>query len=130
LGEYVTGDIPAPAKRGWSAEMRQTLEVAEQAHADSLGVVTPPLSDFEAAVLKWADGFEGLLTCLVDVRRGNTYSRLPLDNFWAYVRESQKRVDHEGDIEPPRQRDREVATKCRNAISAVHYEIETSLSKA
>ena len=75
LPELVTGDIPAPTKRG-SVVLTLELERMEQGTAPLY--VDMGLSPFEECVLKWCDTFELVLFCMEDLLMGNVYATAPL----------------------------------------------------
>lgn len=70
-GEYVTGDIPSPIKRmlGSAASVINNME--EQAVRMIHVRGTPPLTEWEHAMLKAADNLDGLITAMREVKRGN-----------------------------------------------------------
>lgn len=71
LPEYVTGDVPGPAKRA-SPRMEVLFEELEKGCAPLY--LDCNLTPYEEAVLKWCDTMELVLFCLEEVQMGNAYA--------------------------------------------------------
>jgi hypothetical protein len=85
LPEYITGDIPAPAKRN-SPQLAVILEEMEKG-------TTPLYQDFgltpaEEFVLGWADRMELALWCIEEVTMGNRYCIAPIHNVMKWMGET------------------------------------------
>lgn len=86
-GEYVTGDIPSPIKRmmGGGASVLNSME--EQAIQMIHVRGTPDLTEWEHTMLKAADNLDGLLTCVREVKRGNTQMAEVASVYAGYLKE-------------------------------------------
>jgi HD containing hydrolase-like enzyme len=87
MGEYRTGDIPSPVKRVLlTQDTLDQLEREEDKGVAMLGCgVHPALALNELGLLRFCDAAEGLLTCLLAVRRGDNTLALALRNFFRYT---------------------------------------------
>lgn len=59
LGEFITGDIPSPAKREFK-KLGDAADEAEEIAMQKLGLKMPRLTAIEKVWLKWADYCEAL----------------------------------------------------------------------
>lgn len=83
LPEFVTGDMPAPAKAA-SPALAILLEEAERGTAplyEEFG-----LTPHEESVLKWCDYMELVLWCLEEVQMGNAYAGPPARKALTWLR--------------------------------------------
>lgn len=87
LGEFKTGDIPAPSKRNMSRDMRDILDDMELEAIEDAGFPTELLSDDEVRLLKICDYCDGLSFCIEEVRRGNRAMASVGDNYISYLPE-------------------------------------------
>lgn len=87
LGEFITGDIPAPSKRNMSRDMRDVLDDMELEAIEEAGFDTELLSDDEVRLLKICDYCDGLSFCIEEVRRGNRAMVSVGDNYINYLPE-------------------------------------------
>lgn len=87
--EYVTGDIPAPAKRSGLVD-KAALEETEARIMISAGLLdcNPLLTDFETKLLKLADNLEGAAWYASEVIRGNGHATKPLNTYCAWLQDT------------------------------------------
>lgn len=84
LVEADFGDIPSPTKRGRSDAWRMELRAAEANRESELGIDVY-ISEGERRILKLADMFSGMFTCIKERRMGNTEVTTAYMNFKSYV---------------------------------------------
>lgn len=86
MGEYVTGDIPSPAKRRLDAESRDAINNLEE---ESMRAIHPELAialtAYEHKLLKLADNLDGLLKCIEERRLGNRSMDICYENYKSYL---------------------------------------------
>lgn len=92
--EHITGDMPAPTKRGLNdyccptRTFREVFGQYEEEQAEAFGVdLEQDLSDEDAWLLKLADSFDGMRFCVQERRMGNRHPKLneAFENFRSYV---------------------------------------------
>lgn len=88
LPELFTGDIPAPVKRS-SMELAQSLSDLES-DLHPLYRNNDDLTEYEAALLCWADRAELVLWCLEELRMGNTFVIPMVSRALGWIRASAK----------------------------------------
>jgi len=82
--EYYTGDVPAPAK--WdSPELKRELDALEGRFIDKHFIPHPQLDESEELLLKTADMLDLLLSCIEEVRMGNSYAEKLVSTAKEYI---------------------------------------------
>lgn len=87
-GEYATGDIPSPVKRGVvGAAVKEHLDNVEEEAVRALypNLPTIHLSGEEKVLLKFADLLDGLIKSTEEVRMGNVYAQECGRNYCRYL---------------------------------------------
>lgn len=84
LAEYVLGDIPSPAKRQYGIG-DQVNELEERLLTDVGLNVT--LAESEKRILKLADIFQGMTTCLREIQMGNAAMVAIFQRYASYAEE-------------------------------------------
>ena len=84
--EAVTGDIPSPAKRTWSADARNALSNLEDELLERHGF-DYPLTDDQYRQLKLADVFDGMMFCIEEANRGNKEVQTVGDTYYSYMQQ-------------------------------------------
>lgn len=87
VGEFETGDVPAPVKRASPiiANMFDAMEI--NACREKGGLATYHLSSYEKTVIKAADSLSGMYYCYTERRKGNVNLRDAFYRYVDYVRE-------------------------------------------
>lgn len=71
-GEYITGDIPSPVKRGFDDATKHRIDGMESSGVDFIHHRgSPDLTEWEHKLLKLADNLDGYLKCCEEIKRGN-----------------------------------------------------------
>lgn len=83
LGEWVTGDVPAPVKVA-RPDLRRILAEAEEEAVPAR--LQPPLLESEGRTLKLADIFDGMLFCAEEKRLGNAGIVPTFEAYYSYVK--------------------------------------------
>lgn len=84
LGEWVTGDIPAPTKRMLSPLARAELEKVEKDTLFDFNFYYALTPD-EITLIKLGDYFDGLSFCVEEARRGNRTLLSVADVYISYL---------------------------------------------
>jgi 5'-deoxynucleotidase YfbR-like HD superfamily hydrolase len=84
MGEWATGDIPSPVKRGMTEEGRRFLNNLEGAGAGACGG-WPCNFGVDHGLIKVADNLEGLITAMEELDRGNKDMLDCLDKYAEYL---------------------------------------------
>jgi 5'-deoxynucleotidase YfbR-like HD superfamily hydrolase len=88
MGEYAVGDIPSPVKREFDTDTRRQIENMEEEGVEGCGLPLVALNDSDVRILKMADNLDGLITCIEEVRMGNT-DLVPIgERYSEYLREA------------------------------------------
>ena len=95
-GEYISGDIPSPVKRGFDNDARRAVDALEEG---AIKVIHPyfeeQMTAEEAWMLKLADQLDGVIKCTEEVQLGNR-SMVPCgDNYRAYIEDVMAGRDHD-----------------------------------
>lgn len=85
MGEYVSGDIPAPVKRGLGIDAQAILEILENTGLSSIHHNLAPITTEETFTLKVADYLDGLLKCREEIRLGNMEMILVGEQYRKYL---------------------------------------------
>jgi 5'-deoxynucleotidase YfbR-like HD superfamily hydrolase len=84
LGEFWTGDVPAPAKV-LNPSLKDHLSVMDEHYLRGIGVETPLLSAAEISLVKAADILDLLWVARLEVQVGNTAYLDVLDRGFSYL---------------------------------------------
>lgn len=87
LGEYRTGDIPAPAKRNMG--IREVCANFEATVLSLNGIYLPGLTEEQERILSLADAADGALHCIAERRKGNINVVEIYKNFTNYLTHEQ-----------------------------------------
>lgn len=79
--EFVTGDVPSPAKRLMD---RTALDGLETSVMNDHCVLVPQLSPDMKKIFKFADNLAGIITCVFEMRMGNGHAEEAFSNFCSY----------------------------------------------
>lgn len=82
--EFVTGDIPSPAKREFG--IGEHVSELEQVVLSNHGFELPDIEPEWLRVVKLADCFDGMLKCVQERRLGNRFVKEAFLNWCGYVR--------------------------------------------
>jgi 5'-deoxynucleotidase YfbR-like HD superfamily hydrolase len=93
LEEKVTGDMPADAKR--KMQLRNIFKEYGKDVIKNAGIDMPPLTEWEEIRLKYADYIQGCLSCIYEMKAGNTHVSVPLKNFISYLNDMRPFLEKE-----------------------------------
>lgn len=82
--EQIYGDVPSPAKKG-SPVLKCAMDSLENDLMANYDLLFS-LEEHELRVLKLADLYEGLWSCMQEYKMGNRIMIEPLNNFSEYIR--------------------------------------------
>lgn len=85
LGEYVTGDMPSPAKANLSRDAHIELKTLELAATRTMGVPRTRLTQQEKKLLKLADLLDLAFSSFMEVEMGNRPARMVIRNVAEYI---------------------------------------------
>lgn len=83
--EFITGDVPSPAKRLMD---RTALDGLETRVMESHGIRLIKLTEDQRKIFKFADNLAGLATCVFELRMGNLHALEAANNFTEYFKQS------------------------------------------
>lgn len=84
VAEHEVGDLPAPTKR--QLDLREKFSELEKTYVDDLALVSyPPLDPQEERILKLADVFDGMMSCVRELQFGNRTIETCYRNFSSYA---------------------------------------------
>ena len=84
LGEFCTGDVPAPAKRE-NPSLKDHLRVMDEEYIRRLGIDIPLLAASEVDLLKAADIIDLLWAARLEIQVGNTDFTEVLERGFSYL---------------------------------------------
>lgn len=79
--EFVTGDVPSPAKRLMD---RSALDSLESSVLEQHNVPLQTLDEDTRRIFKFADNLAGIATCVFELRMGNLHVAEAYRNFTSY----------------------------------------------
>jgi 5'-deoxynucleotidase YfbR-like HD superfamily hydrolase len=86
MGEYATGDIPSPVKKGLGSDVVGLLNALEDRAMEEVHYNCQyKLTDWEYLLLKTADNLDGLLKCIEEKRMGNYTIEEVGENYASYL---------------------------------------------
>lgn len=90
--EFITGDVPSPAKRLMD---RSALDALESSVMVQHNVPLQTLDEGTKRIFKFADNLAGIATCVFELRMGNLHAVEAYRNFTTYFRDAYVR-DRDG----------------------------------
>jgi 5'-deoxynucleotidase YfbR-like HD superfamily hydrolase len=85
VAEYYTGDVPYPYKRD-NPGVKKELDADEGIWMRKHSIPQPMITPKEAALLKFADMMELVLTSIEELNMGNQYAKAEIDAGEDYIR--------------------------------------------
>lgn len=96
LAEHVTGDLPAPAKRGMN--LHKLFSDAEEEAMACAGFADRGLTDEELKILKFADTADLTLFCIRDMSMGSVHTKPVYINCLQYMHELRPFTDEMSEL--------------------------------
>lgn len=85
MGEYMTGDIPAPGKRA-SKLLASAENIMASMYCKEHNLSLPQLNDREKWLLKLCDGLDLVFKCAEEISMGNLCATVIMTNIQGYLR--------------------------------------------